>query len=163
MHKLTLMAGMLAALAAPTAVVHASNTSNAIDVCQGSLPSFEGALRKRPLGINNEGSSSAFIGCSLRVDFSEYPSAVTGLFTNRGAAAAVVSCTLVDGIALPFPNAPPTYQPKTVTVQPGGFKLLAWNYVTDNASQNYRVPNLVCSLPPGLEINVLQLDTIASL
>ena len=39
----------------------ANDWSNAIDVCQGALPSFDADLRKRPLGIINEGASTAVV------------------------------------------------------------------------------------------------------
>ena len=52
---------VIAAAALHATPARASHWSNAVDTCQGSLPSFEGALRKRPLAIVNEGTSNAFV------------------------------------------------------------------------------------------------------
>lgn len=151
-----LAAAMLAAVPA-----RASDWSSAVDVCQGSLPSFEGALRKRPLAIANEGTSSAFVSCSIRAPLNQFEE-VTGiivLFTNRGASTRLFSCTLVDGVALPFPAYPPVYQPKPILLEAGNFGGLTWTNVDDNGNEPYRIPNLNCSLPPGIEINVIQMST----
>lgn len=158
-----LMCTSLAAAMFCAAPAHASDWSSAVDVCQGSLPSFEGALRKRPLAIANEGTSSAFVSCSIRAPLSQFEE-VTGiivLFTNRGASTQLFSCTLVDGVALPFPVHPPVYQPKPILLEAGNFGGLTWTNVNDNGNGNepYRIPNLNCSLPPGIEINVIQMNT----
>lgn len=132
--------------------------ASATDNCQGALPSFEGAFRKRPLGINNEGASNAFLSCGLRAPLTGGQlNGVLVLFTNRGSAAATVNCTLVDGVALPFPGAPPVYIPKSVEIPAGEFTVMAWG-PADNDDQPYQIPSLSCSLPPGTEINVLQTD-----
>lgn len=136
---------------------YADDWSNAVDVCQGSLPSFEGALRKRPLAIANEGTSSSFLSCSLRA-----PAATNGqglvagtivVVTNRSASAKTVSCTLVDGAALPYPSIPPTYHTKSIDVGAGGWSAASWTQQDDNANSPYRRPNLNCSLPVGVELN----------
>lgn len=149
----------LAAAMLCTAPAHASDWSNAVDVCQGSLPSFEGALRKRPLAIANEGSSSSFVSCSIRAPLFEQVTGILVLFTNRIATTRTVTCTLVDGVAEPFPGYPPVYQPKPIALAAGAFGILAWDSAVDNGDEPYSLPNLNCSLPPGVEINVVQMNT----
>jgi hypothetical protein len=152
-----LMATALAISALCAARAHATDWSNAVDVCQGSLPSFEGALRKRPLAIANEGSSSSFVSCSIRAPLdSEVVTGVAVVFTNRSTATRTVSCTLVDGIAEPF--ATPVFQPKPVALATGAFGILSWFQDADNGGDPYAIPNLNCSLPPGVEINVVQMN-----
>lgn len=141
------------------APAHASDWSNAVDVCQGALPNFEGALRKRPLAIANEGASPSFVSCSLRTPLSAQEN-VTGLivlFTNRAAAAQAFSCTLVEGVAAPFGS--PVFQPKATVLPAGAFGALGWDQHGDNGGDVYEIPNLNCALPPGVEINVLQVNT----
>lgn len=152
------------ALAAGQAKAEAvSSWASAADNCQGALPSFEGAFRKRPLGINNEGTSLAFLSCSLRAPLSsEQLTDVLVLFTNRGSDSATINCTLVDGVATPFPSYPPVYLPKSAVVVAGGFTVMQWT-MADNGDLPYVIPNLSCSLPPGTEINVLQTNVSAPL
>ena len=71
--------------------------------CQAALPVFDGQIRKRPLAIQNEGTSNAFITCALRGRFGG-TSATTGtsafvtvgLINNTGSSR-TATCTLVDG------------------------------------------------------------------
>ncbi len=155
---LTLAAVSLAATALHSSPVHASDWANAVDTCQGSLPSFEGALRKRPLGINNEGTANAFVSCSMRVPLNDDTvESILVLVTNRAAASADLACTLVDGLASPFGTA--TYQPKTTSVAAGAATVVSWSSSVDNGGDPYVIPNLNCALPPGMEINTLQVNT----
>ncbi len=42
-----------------------SMAANATAFCQTALPVFDGNVRKRPLAVTNEGTSNAFISCSI--------------------------------------------------------------------------------------------------
>jgi len=134
--------------------------SNAVDICQGSLPSFEGALRKRPLAIANEGTSTAFVSCSIRTSFGDDVTGIVVVMINRGASNQTFSCTLVEGIALPYLGNPPVYQPESTTIEAGNNGGFNWNYNADNDGDFYEIPNLNCSLPPGGEINAIQVNTL---
>lgn len=154
------LSATLAAALSATMPAHASDWSNAVDICQGSLPSFEGALRKRPLGIANEGTSNAFVGCSIRAPLGgEIITRVVALFTNRSASSQTFSCTLVDGIAPPFSGYTPVYQPKAIIIAADDWETLQWTDSADNGDDPYDLPNLNCGLPPGVEINVVQMIT----
>jgi hypothetical protein len=140
------------------APAHANRWQNAVESCQGSLPSFEGSLRKRPLAISNEGSSSAFVSCSMAADLAS-PSGVTAvaaLFTNRTAAAVTVNCTLVSGVAAPF--GAPVYLPKALPVAANSASVVAWTSAADNGGDAFVLANLNCTVPVGVEINTVQTD-----
>ena len=161
-HALLATAATAALLtAAPT---RANDWSNAVDVCQGALPSYDTALRKRPLAIANESDETAFISCSLRAPLGslEGPApevtTVVILLTNRGSEAQSVSCTLVDGVAAPFPTFPPVYLPKTAEIQPDAFAAVYW-FDFETEAGRFRLPNLSCALPTDTEINILQVNT----
>lgn len=145
----------------------ANDWSNAIDVCQGALPSFDGDLRKRPLGIINEGASTAFVNCSIRAPLGQMGGGGTNvsqiilLMTNRSTTAQTVNCTLVDGVAAPFPSFPAVYLPKTSTIQPGAFAVVNW-FGFETTAERFRLPNLSCGLPPEVEINIVQMNTEVS-
>lgn len=141
------------------ATTHAADWAGAVDHCQGSLPSFEGALRKRPLGIANEGSTTAFIGCSMRMDTNKRAADVTVVFINRSAGPMTVNCTLVSGMALPFPFYPPVYVSKSREITGVNYGGLTWT-IEDNGGSTYRLPNLNCQLPPGVEINAIQVTSV---
>ena len=152
-------------LAAPE--TRANDWSNPIDVCQGALPAFESSLRKRPLGIINEGETPVFVNCSMRAPLGQIEGGgirvnqILLLLTNRAAAAQSVSCTLVDGVAAPFTGFPAIYLPKTVDIQPNNFAVLNW-FDFETTVGRFRIPNLSCALPPGAEINIVQMYTAAS-
>lgn len=146
------------ALASVLSVVpaQAATLSNAVESCQGSLPNFEGALRKRPLAVSNEGTSTAFVSCSMAKILGS-PSGITavyGLFTNRTGAPVSISCTLVDGYA--GPGAAPVYLPKTLSVAANNYATLFWTSAADNGGIAFVLANLNCALPAGTEINAVQ-------
>ncbi|HST44253.1 MAG TPA: hypothetical protein VLK29_03410 [Luteimonas sp.] len=162
MLAVTAFAGLMTA-----SPVRANDWSNAIDVCQAALPSSEADLRKRPLGIINEGTATHFVSCSLRAPLGQLDgggvdvSQIILLLTNRASAAQPVACTLVDGVAAPFPSFPAIYLPKTVDIQPNGFAVINW-FDFETTAGRYRLPNLSCALPPGAEINIVQMNTVAA-
>ena len=126
--------------------------------CQGSLPNFEGALRKRPLAVSNEGTGSAFISCSMAADIGS-PSGVTGvlaLFTNRTGSPVTINCTMVSGVAAPFGS--PLYFPKSASIPANSYTIMQWSSSADNGGSAFMLPNLNCSIPPGTEFNVVQTD-----
>jgi len=128
----------------------------AVNNCQPPLPSFEGAFRKRPLGIANEGGSAAFISCALSAETvnSDGIHTVLAFFINRGVASVEVSCTLIDGLASPL--GVPTFFPKVFTVPAGQSVIGEWTQ-DDNSGSTFIIPSLSCAIPPGVEINGTQI------
>jgi len=128
----------------------------AVNNCQAPLPSFEGAFRKRPLGIANEGSSPAFISCALSAQTinSDGVFKVLVFLINRGAANVEVSCTLIDD--LPAPLGTPSHFHKDFTVAAGQSAIGEWTQA-DQSGFPFIVPSLSCAIPPGVEINGTQI------
>jgi hypothetical protein len=134
----------------------ATSASNATGMCQSALPVFDTQIRKRPLGVSNEGSSSAFVSCSVPVGYN--PDTVDNgaiFLTNRNAGAVIVSCTLVDG-ALAAQD--PGYYPQTVAALPGEVTIIVWDPADHGLETFQSYPNYSCNLPPGVEINVVGND-----
>lgn len=125
----------------------ANDWSNAIDVCQGALPSFDADLRRRPLG-NIDGGGTDVTQIIL-------------LMTNRSTTPQTVDCTLVDGVAAPFHSFPAVYLLKTSTIQPGAFAVVN-GFGFETTAERFRLPHLSCGLPPDVEINIVQMNTEVS-
>jgi len=150
-------------LLAATAVLFMSGSALAVTVdrtqtqygagaCQGNLPVSATQLRARPLAIKNEGTSNAFISCSLPAD--DYFGALNDFngvaLTNSTGAAVNVSCTLVTG-NIDFPV---TFFPKTVSVAANSLGVVSWSPAADNGNAPFdNSLNYSCSVPPGVEIN----------
>lgn len=139
-----------ATLSAQAVDVTRQPMQTATGVCNGSLPSYEGALRKRPLGIANEGTSSAFISCATAGNELGLANDAAGLyFTNNGAAPATVNCTFVDGVKFYSSQ----YRPKSVTLNPGQYAPIIWFPAEYQLTTFSRWANFNCTLPAGVEIN----------
>lgn len=110
--------GLAAALLAPPA--HALRvTAQATAICQGALPAFETAIRKRPLAVQNEGETDAFVTCSFNnPGTTSGVSRITGAtvyLQNLNSGARTVSCTGVNSSATAQPGAP-MYATRSVQV-----------------------------------------------
>jgi len=160
----TLVVGLAACLSSPQAVA-GSLASNAVDSCNGALPGFEGALRKRPLGIANEGAASAFVTCSFTNAYN-LSGILDGLVfvTNRRATSVDITCTFVNGLVAEAqqvnPDLPlPTYFVKTVALEAGEFAPVAV-FASDYELDAFALPymNVNCALPSGVEMNLVGYD-----
>ena len=121
--------------------------------CNGALPSYEGELRKRPLGVQNEGTATAFVTCSLPGDFFASGNfLVAAAFTNQNSTPVTVNCTLVDGATAPFMV--PAYYPQSITLPANGVDVFEWTPAGEEPFT--ALANLSCNLPPGVAINVLE-------
>lgn len=131
---------------------------NAVNFCQSSLSNLENGVRKRPLAIANEGDATKFVSCSMNIDAFGLPTTQAMLLvTNRSATTRAVSCTLVSGIALPYPESVPVYVSKTASIQPGAYTVMQWLYDVDNAGEPFQLVNFNCAVPPGVELNTISL------
>ena len=151
-------AAILAAPAASAAVVERQEVRLGVRDCQGALPAFEGALRKRPLAIQNEGTIPAFVTCAFEGTNSGQPGSkrIRVLLRNFGAAAVDVSCTLVDGGPGIFL---PTYFTQVTTVAPGPTTIIFATWTrADNGGNPYTYPAVSCNLPPNVAIPAVQRD-----
>lgn len=158
---------VLAAFAAATVVVsalpapaHAAKVSrtyliNAAGNCNGALPAFETALRKRPTAITNEGASPAFVSCSLPGDFQNDGTELFFMaFTNTNATPVTFNCTYVDGQASGFSGS--RFYPKSITLQASGPGFAQWVPSEEGQTIFRNYANVSCALPPGVELNSVQ-------
>jgi hypothetical protein len=146
------------AIVAPQAVaIERFDAINATGVCQGSLPNFEGELRKRPTGVANQGDAASFIGCSTMQNFFgvESASQLNVIFTNRTNEEMTISCTMVEGINF-VGLFTPVLHPKDFVVPANESFEGSWTAADDNGGVPYFPSlNVLCSLPVGGEINTL--------
>lgn len=142
--------------------VLASGTAHGVDIsrtqyfnapahCQGALPNFEGAIRKRPLALQNEGTSNAFVTCVIpnqgRVE------AIEVYASSHNGVAGTVECTLVSG----WKGGTNHYLPQTTaTPADGGWAGLVWEGVDFPGAPVLMPSNylgLSCNLPAGTGLN----------
>lgn len=120
-------------------------------VCASPLPQYDATLRKRPLGITNEGTTPIFISCSVPTDFyGDNTGTVNLVFTSFGAGA-TVNCTLVAGSRLGGTGS----IAGSAVVAASGTSELIWNNV--NKGSPYGAYNFSCNLPPGIELNTIRI------
>ncbi|HSR64479.1 MAG TPA: hypothetical protein VLM17_02590 [Xanthomonadaceae bacterium] len=144
----------LACLAVPGAASANSYRAHYISataVCSGPLPVYDNNLKRRPLGILNQGSSSVFISCSVPSDFEgdqTNGSNIVEVHFNSFGAAGTVNCTLNAG------NRSTSGSVATTTnVTAGGTNYLSWAGIDKvNAWGSY---NFSCTLPPDIEMNLI--------
>ena len=145
-----------ASLSAMAEPVLRDYTINAAGNCNGALPSFEGALRKRPTAIANEGASSAFVTCSLAGNFlNDGNNVVVAIFTNNSAAEVSFNCTFVDGYSAGIGGGS-VFNPQTVTIAAGMPGAVIWEPAEGELFSNNA--NVSCALPAGVEINALEIQ-----
>ncbi|MEP6634737.1 MAG: hypothetical protein ABJA62_11075 [Luteimonas sp.] len=120
--------------------------------CQAALPAFDGLIRHRPLAVQNEGTSNAFITCGFIGSNGATPQnyAIEVLLRNDGSAAATVSCTLIDGRS----NLnDPIFLVKSVSVAAGSVAFpIVWTANLDNGGILFHFPAVSCSIPPHVGI-----------
>jgi hypothetical protein len=147
------LTGGLLVLSAAAADVHAGSATyvfqNATGFCQPALPVFEGNIRKRPTAIANEGTSNAFVSCSMQTnpDSPQYRvEQVVLVLYNRTGAAASVTCSMVNGFQAGGP-----VHPQEQVVPGGDRQFYTWN-AADIGETTLQFANFNCNLPPGLDI-----------
>ena len=133
--------------------------TNPAGICQGALPAFETAIRKRPLAIQNEGSTTAFITCSFTSQgewggSARNPTRVSVFVNNASGAAVPLSCTGVTGYATQSSS---HYVVKQVNLTAGtGQHVMNW-VPADFQEGATLFPSglfsISCGLPPGVAIN----------
>lgn len=139
----------------------ATALTTATDNCNGALPGYEGALRKRPLGILNEGTANAFVSCGVSINESGNEGINTAAIylINRGTTTQAVTCTFIDGLPPEFNAISPTlpvatYYPKAVAVMPGQLLPIAW-FPADFELETFSPYGAFnCNLPPKMELNI---------
>lgn len=122
---------------------------NSTAFCQAALPVFDTYLRKRPLAVVNEGSTTTYVTCSYPVGSTAYQiSIVYAYFANHSGITKDVNCTLVDG----KDNGVVTYYPKTTRSYDDGHKwAVGWNMNADNGGIGFgSTLSISCALPAAI-------------
>jgi len=156
--SLVLASGLVFGGQAFAALEDSEIAANAAARCQGALPNYEGNLRKRPLGVINEGTAPAFATCAFEIDnLQKEPVGVDsgvdyfGVFlSNFGTTAATVTCTGVAG----FETGTVQYASKGVLV-PANLSGQGAIFFTaaDFGGSIFPLTAVSCQLPPGTGIN----------
>ena len=138
---------------------------NATSVCSGATPAAEGVLRKRPLGIVNEGASTVFVNCSLPSDDhanTGYTHVQVTFVSHVGFGGDLVRCTFVSGAAAEAadtrgePDLLPHYYTSQIEVPPfPEATSLGWTASQEGVDSFGVLASFSCALQPGMEINLL--------
>ena len=147
------------AVAAPRQIA-----SQATNYCQSALPVFDGNIRKRPLGVQNEGTGNAFVTCSYPTGEGRTSGSNTTrvwqYFLNNTDEDITVNCTGVSGTVA----ATAQYVPKDIVVPAGGASAeLSW-FAEDFAGAPAVFPNqgvfsISCAIPPGAGLRQSYVDS----
>lgn len=153
LHIAALGAALGMLLGAPAFAADEQHTLSAspADRCQGALPSFEGSLRKRPLAVQNEGTSSAFITCAFAVESRQSLAGSQSLstwFYNANATDVELTCTAVTG----YQTGTNEYVSDSVTIPAGEQDQIFWTDA-DFAEGIDGLVSISCNLPPGVGVN----------
>lgn len=149
---LSLALGMLFSASALAADEAHTLSASPVDRCQGALPNFEGAIRKRPLAVQNEGSTNAFITCAFATESGQALDGSRSLstwFFNANAAATDVACTAVSG----YQTGANEFVSKSVSIGPGEQGQLFWNDADFAEEGLGDLVAISCNLAPGIGIN----------
>ncbi len=159
MSSLKIQAGLALAIvavasfspAAQAAPIARQIVGTAAGLCTPAFGPSEVAIRKRPLSVQNEGSTNAFITCSFS---SQGQPTAAGVYVNSiDGAVHTVTCTGVTS----YLTATNQYSVKSVDVGPGtGQEEIAWvpadfTGTTTNFPSSYF--SVSCGLPPGTGVN----------
>ncbi|MEP6634752.1 MAG: hypothetical protein ABJA62_11150 [Luteimonas sp.] len=129
---------------------------NGTGPCQVALPAYESLVRRRPLAIQNEGASSAFVTCSLTTLKGAIANDTFGYkltMVNRSGNFLTLSCTAVigsDGVSSPAP----VFVTKSDAAVNNASIVLTWR--TFDGYSNDAPFNVSCVLPPGVGISNIE-------
>ena len=161
MKHLFVTAGLTAAMLASMASVQAANevntsSANAVARCQGALPNYESALRKRPLAVDNVSATAAFVTCAfeMRGDAGALAHQVDVWFGNNTASPQTITCNGIQGY-----NGGSEATGKSITIPANsqGPSPLTWTDADFTAGID-GLFSVSCLMPAGTGVN----DTYAS-
>lgn len=131
-----------------------TNVTNATAHCQPATAVADGGIRKRPLAVQNEGTSTVGVTCSFELDVSDGIFALGPLdiwLYNGDTTAKTVTCTGVSG----YQTGTNEYVAKSVTIDPGEQGSVSWT-LSDFPGGSWASSLLIsanCQLPPKVGIN----------
>ncbi len=140
----------LASLPAQAALTSRTSHLNSPAVCQASRSIYDEQLRKRPLGIQNEGTTAAYVTCALiaedNIDAVEvYMSTIDGTENP-------VTCTLVSNYNL-GDNEYITRTVETIDGDFSGVVFLPEDFIDQEETFPTSFLALSCKLAPGTGLN----------
>jgi hypothetical protein len=151
---LTVAVGAIVAAVAPAEAINRVSLSNPTNYCQTALPVFDGNVRKRPVSVQNEGNSNAFITCSWGIEVIDGTES-TGISSAEvwfhSTAAGSVTCTGVAGW-----NGVQAQSVKTLTLPGGGQsdEAMIWTPADfPNGQMGTGLFSVSCNLQPGQGID----------
>ncbi|MEP6634164.1 MAG: hypothetical protein ABJA62_08130 [Luteimonas sp.] len=148
----------LAARDAQALNLERSFVKNATGTCQSALPVFDGQIFKRPLAIQNEGTASAFISCSL-MSTNQTPSGITEIVVfadnNNPTTPIDLTCTLITGLSK---FGMQQFITQTISIAANSRNQIIWNGSNNNGNSfnNFTV-NVSCNLPMGAGLSMTRL------
>ncbi|MFL6592565.1 MAG: hypothetical protein ACJ8GK_07650 [Luteimonas sp.] len=160
--RLSMSACVLAACTAATTLLPSAARAETFDahyispvaVCSGPLPTYDAQLKRRPLGILNEGTTTVFISCSVPSSFAGDVSSPSNFvyvgFRSFGTGNGNVTCTLNAGDRQNGSGSVAQSAPITA----GGDAYVYFSSV--NKTQMWGAYNFSCTVPAGVEINTLE-------
>ena len=133
---------------------------SSVAVCSAPLPVYDATLRRRPLGILNEGTKPVFVSCSLPVDGAtdQVGSTMFIMMKNFGSTDATTNCTL---------NAGTRYENKvgsvtaSATLHADSYEDAVFFGGIDRMSSAGSI-NFSCVLPPNVELGTIEWDVNSS-
>ncbi|MBB6599243.1 hypothetical protein [Luteimonas sp. MC1825] len=138
-----------------TAQTSHANASQPAARCQGALPAFETAIRKRPLAIQNEGNASSYITCGFEFDagaaIDNSAILLDTYFTNTTTAPVSLTCTAVTG----WQTGANEFVSRTEVIAPGAQSEDMFWYADDfvGGGMASGLVAISCNLPVGVGIN----------
>jgi hypothetical protein len=132
--------------------------ANSTALCQSAMPVFDGLIRKRPLAVQNEGSSDAFVTCSFLEQGIKAITAAQVWASSHDGAAHTLTCVGITG----FNGGPNEYVAENVTLaatgEPGYLFWEAAQFAGSASTFPSSYFSVSCKLPPGVSLNQLQLN-----
>lgn len=133
-----------------SAANHRYHNWSSTAVCEAPLPVYDATLRKRPLGIANEGAATIFISCSLPADYyADTDDGQVNIYFTSPSANTPVSCTMAAGNRI----SGVAYQTKSAVIPGGNSGLVSFTDVS--RVSEFGSLNFSCNLPAALEMNLL--------
>lgn len=131
-----------------------TNVTNATAHCQPATAVADGGIRKRPLAVQNEGTSTVAVTCSFELDASDGIFALGPLevwLYNSDTTSKTVTCTGVSG----YQGGTNEFVAKTATIAPSQQGSVSWS-LTDFPGGTWAGTFLIsvsCQLPPKTGVN----------
>ncbi len=116
----------------------------AAGACKSALPVYDGNIRSRPLAVQNEGWSLAFVTCTQQNDTAVRASNASIALVNTTGGAVTVNCTLVED------TLPATYTARSVTIAAGAKSGIV--FLPEADTEFYFRFAFSCGIPPGVGI-----------